>query len=132
MSRAGIALEIPRSWHVVDDNVPTGVDLAIESPTGAAIVVERIGAAQLSVRGLGSSRAALSRLPKGAQDRRRLTVDGGPAVRFDLTLPDGTESDVVVIPKGRGIFVLTLLDAGSSEADRRFGEILASLRLPPL
>ncbi len=132
VSRAGIALEMPRSWHVVDETVAQGVDLAIESPTGAAIVVERVGAAQLAVRGFGSSQTALTRLPDGARGEHRLTVDGGTAVRFDLTLPDGTRSDVVVVPKGRGIFVLTLLDGGSAEAERRFVELLASLRLPLL
>jgi membrane protease YdiL (CAAX protease family) len=132
VSRAGITLEIPRTWHVVDETVAQGIDLAIESPTGSALVVERVGAAQLAVRGFGSSRTALTRLPNGARDKKQLTVDGGPAVRFDLTLPDGTESDVVVVPKGRGIFVLTLLDGGSAEAERRFGEMLASLQLPLL
>jgi hypothetical protein len=96
------------------------------------MVVERVRAAQLAIRGFGSSQTALTRLPTGARDERRLTIDGGPAVRFDLTLPDGTESDVVVVPKGRGIFVLTLLDGGSAEAERRFAEMLGSLKLPLL
>jgi membrane protease YdiL (CAAX protease family) len=132
VSKSGIAIEIPRTWHVVDDAVAQGLDLAIESPTGSAMVVERVGAAQLAIRGFGSSQTALTRLPRGATDQQQLTVDGGPAVRFDLTLPDGTESDVVVVPKGRGIFVLTLLDGGSAEAERRFVEMLGSLRLPLL
>jgi membrane protease YdiL (CAAX protease family) len=132
VSRAGIVVDIPRSWHVVDETVAQGIDLAIESPTGSAMVVERVRAAQLAIRGFGSSQTALTRLPNGARDERRLTIDGGPAVRFDLTLPDGTESDVVVVPKGRGIFVLTLLDGGSAEAERRFAEMLGSLKLPLL
>ena len=132
VTRSGIGVEVPRTWHIVDDTAAPSVDLAIESPTGAAVVVERVGGAQLAVRGFASSQAALTHLPEGARDRQRISVAGGPAVRFDLTLPDGTESDVVVVPKGRGIFVLTLLDGGSTDAERRFGEILASLQLPVL
>jgi membrane protease YdiL (CAAX protease family) len=132
VTRSGIALEVPRSWHVVDETVAQGVDFALESPTGAAVVVERVGAAQLAVRGFASSSAALTRLPSGAQQPQAVTVDGSPAVRFGLTLESGTESDVVVVPKGRGIFVLTLVDGGSDEAERRFVEILASVRLPLL
>lgn len=132
VSRSGIAVEIPASWRVVDDTLAPGIDLAVESPTGAAVVLERIGSEQLAVRGFETSQMALTRLPDGAHDERAVTVDGGPAVRFALTLPGGTDSDVVVVPKGRGIFVLTLVDGGSDEAERRFGEMLASLRLPTL
>jgi membrane protease YdiL (CAAX protease family) len=132
VKRDGIAIDVPRSWHVVDDPIAESIDLALESPTGSAIVVERVGAAQLESRGFPSSTAALTRLPQGATEPRAIRVDGGPAVRFSLTLGSGTASDVVVVPKGSGVFVLTLVDGGSAQAGQRFLEILASVRLPLL
>jgi hypothetical protein len=132
VTRSGIAIDVPRSWSVVDEARAKDVDLAIESPTGAAIVVERVLATQLAVRGFPTSSAALTRLPDGATQPESITVDGGPAVRFRLTLTGDTESDVVVVPKGSGVFVLTLVDGGSAEAERRFAEILGTVRLPVL
>ena len=132
VTRSGIAIDVPRSWHVVDDPIAQSIDLALESPTGAAIVVERVGAAQLSSRGFPSAAAALTRLPQGATQARAIRVDGGPAVRFRLRLGGGMDSDVVVVPKGTGVFVLTLVDGGSAQAAQRFVEVLASVRLPLL
>ena len=131
VTRSGIALDVPRSWHVVDETVAQSVDLAIESPTGAAIVVERSvpRSSRPAVRLL--ERRAHAAPERCASNRRRSRSRGsGRAVRS--ILESGTQSDVVVVPKRRGIFVVTLVDGGSEEAERRFVEILASVRLPLL
>jgi hypothetical protein len=132
ITRAGVALDLPRTWHIVEEKLAPSIDLAVESPAGAAMIVEHVGAADLLRQGFVSPRVALTRLPPGARLPRDVSVAGGPAVRFSVLLPDGTPSDVVVIPKGKGIFVLTLVAGGSEEAERQFGVMLESLQLPAL
>lgn len=138
----GIALDVPRGWARVDDTLDEGgdlgasdvsnVDIALESPAGAALVVERLEAEDLFVQRFGPPSGALTKLPPGATSPRRMSVSGGPAVRFGLMLPDGTPSDVVVVPKGKGLFVVTFVAGGSDHATRQFGTMLTSLKLPTL
>jgi membrane protease YdiL (CAAX protease family) len=132
ITQAGVVLDLPHTWHVVDEGLAPKTDLVVESPTGAAFVVEHVDATQLSAQRFGPPQEALTRLPAGARSPRTLSVAGGPAVRFGVTLKDGTPSDVVVVPKGNGIYVVTLVASGSEDAERRFGEMLDSLQLAVL
>jgi membrane protease YdiL (CAAX protease family) len=142
ISEDGIVMDVPRGWTRVDTAEATGdisgdqpfaesVEIAVESPAGAAVLVERLDPADLTMQRFGPI-AQVMRPPAGATSTRRVSVDGAPAVRFRLALNDGTPSDVVIVRKGEGVFILTFVAAGSDEAPRQFGTMLASLKLPAL
>jgi membrane protease YdiL (CAAX protease family) len=132
VTKAGVSVDVPNSWHVVEEGVPSSVDVAIESPAGSAFVVEHIAGEQLVAQQLFSPQDALRRLPPGAKSPRNVSVSGGPAVRYSLELRDGTPSELIVVPRGRGLYVVTLVSGGSAQAGRHFDAMLATMRLPVL
>ena len=136
----GITMDVPRAWSRVDTDVATGerdtrfassVEIAVESPAGAAVVVERLGPEELTLERFGPI-GEVMKPPPGATSPRRTSVAGSPAVRFELDLADGTPSDVIVVRKGRGLYILTFVAGGSDEAARQFGTMLTTLKLPVL
>ena len=55
---------------------------------------------------------------------------GGAGTRFELTDPDGTELDIVVMRRGEAFWVTTLTVNASERAVEQYPEILESLQLP--
>jgi membrane protease YdiL (CAAX protease family) len=132
----GVRLELPAGWSLTDEgSVATDVGdadqagaivvLAADSVSGAGLALEFVGAEQASPSGF--RRFAV---PPNARKVREISAAGGVGTRFELSEPDGTELDIVVMRRGEVFWVTTLTINASERAVAQYPEILESLELP--
>ncbi len=135
VSEDGVRLELPAGWSLTDEgSVATDVGdsdqpgaivvLAADSVSGAGLAIEFVRG-EASPSGFG--RFAV---PPNARKVREISAAGGAGTRFELSEPDGTDLDIVVMRRGWGIWVTTLTVNASDRAVEQYPEILESLQLP--
>lgn len=125
-------LRVPSGWSRARAAPSPSVDLVVAGPSGSGLVVEHAtDAAPSPAQLVDGFRHGLPGPAAGARidpdSVTEATYPAGPAVRMIVAI-EGHRADSVVFPRRGGIWVFTLVTAGSPRAYHDFENILRSVR----
>jgi len=131
----GVTVSAPAQWKLSAET-PLNLDLALDGPSGAALVVHHedlpadvVVTPEAVLEMLATPGEFLPGLDLVLPSARIEDLPFGRAVRLDVTA-DGQGGQLVVVPMGRRVWSIVLVDSGSNRAKADFARMLPTLRLP--
>jgi hypothetical protein len=133
----GVVARVPAAWHTpAPDQLPPGLDLAVEGPSASGMVVShrdlpvKASAIDIDAEAENMARGMASMgLEVTPGSLRTADYPMGHVLRLSAKV-DGHAAQFVVVPQGRTLWVMVLMAGGSGRAQKDFESILKHLVLP--